>query len=233
MSGRGLLHTGSKQPAMPATKAQPSHDPVEEHEFEHALPSEPSREKEESKGKAKHGPRRRPGITDVDEFMRIQKAWENKLPLDEDPNIPEHAVRRPVQSHTSAMLRKVSSNEMLIRMQRKYDYSYDGIRRYVERNSRQLALEKQRFISMRHGVLGPDLATAHFITHRGGRVKFVGHSEWFTDDEPLPKKFDENYLVEKVDATSKCLHDCLLKQNSDIPVTCECSIPTRTSTHRY
>lgn len=165
-------------------------------------PSSPEEEATFADGSKLH-PRRRPGITDLEEFMRIQKAWESKLPLDEDPTTSHHAYTRPVRSHTHATMRKLISNDTLIKVQRKYDWSWDGFRRYVERNQRMLNLKRQRFISLRHGVLGPDLATAHFITHRGGRVKFVGHSEWFTDDEPLPKKFDDNYLIEKVDATSE------------------------------
>lgn len=56
---------------------------------------------------------------------------------------------------------------------------------------------------MRHGILGPDLAAAHFIIFRLGRVKFCGHSEWFTPEQAdkLPEKFDENWLVQKIDAT--------------------------------
>ncbi|XP_047114430.1 uncharacterized protein LOC124794816 isoform X1 [Schistocerca piceifrons] len=41
----------------------------------------------------------------------------------------------------------------------------------------------QRFIPERHDILGCDLATAHFIVHRGGSVKFCDHSEWIKKDE--------------------------------------------------
>lgn len=206
IGSRGLLHTGSKQPAMPASKPQPVEQPAGEPVFPN--PAEPEPEKIDPAG-PKHRPRRKPGISDAEEFMRIQQAWANKLPLDEDPTIPKEIIMRPVRTHTQAMMRKIISNDTLIRMQRKYDWSAGGVRRYLDKKMSEQNIIKQRFIPMRHGVLGPDLATAHFVTHRGGRVKFVGHAEWFTSDEPLPKKFDENYLIEKVDATSKCLPECL------------------------
>ncbi|KRY00183.1 Protein disulfide-isomerase [Trichinella pseudospiralis] len=36
----------------------------------------------------------------------------------------------------------------------------------------------QRFLPERHLLLGPDLAAAHFIVHRGGAVKFFNDSRW-------------------------------------------------------
>jgi hypothetical protein len=146
--------------------------------------------------------------------MRIQKAWENKLPIDEDPDVPEEAVRRPEWTHTTATLRKILSNETVIKMQRKYDWSYGGMQRWVNRKKRENAMQRQRFIPQRHASLGPDLATAHFVTFRGGRVKFVGHAEWFTTDTDLPPKFDENYLIEKVDASGMSVLTCVCCLNS-------------------
>lgn len=151
----------------------------------------------------KHQPRRRPGITNVDEFMKIQEAWSNKLPLDDDPTVPDWVVTRPTRSHTDAMTRKMFSNKAMIRLQRSYDTSTAGIRRWWQRLQKENVVKRQKFIPLRHGILGPDLAAGHFVTHRGGRVKFVGHAEWFTDDEVLPKRFDENYLIERMDCTSE------------------------------
>lgn len=210
MNGRMLLHTGRSQPAMPATKSSPEN---QEHERdlkygESQTPDAPdTRQRHEA---PKFQPRRKPGITNFDDFMKVQEAWCNKLPLDEDPTVPEWVVKRPIRMHTDATIRKMYSNETMILMQRRYDWSPAGVRRWFERKQKAVAIERQKFIPLRHGILGPDLATGHFITHRGGRVKFVGHTEWFTDDEVLPKSFDENYLIERVDATSESFYsyDC-------------------------
>jgi len=34
------------------------------------------------------------------------------------------------------------------------------------------------FVPERHGILGPDLATAHFVVARNGAIKFEGSSRW-------------------------------------------------------
>ena len=184
---------------MPVAKAQPS----DEESLRDSLDHEAREDAEGPQDGPRHRVRRRPGITDFSDFMEIQEAWSRKLPLDEDPSIPQEVVKRPVRTHTQAMMHRLISNDALIALQRKYDYSFGGIRRMYERFKETRAIFNQRFIPMRHGVLGPDLASAHFVTYRGGRVKFVGHSEWFTDESNLPNKFDENFLVQAIDATSK------------------------------
>jgi hypothetical protein len=40
-----------------------------------------------------------------------------------------------------------------------------------------------RFIAERHLYLGPDLAAAHFLVHRGAAVKFIGNDVWFKRDD--------------------------------------------------
>lgn len=62
----------------------------------------------------------------------------------------------------------------------------------------------QKFLSDRHEILGPDLATAHFILHRGGSVKFVNSQEWTKADEDgnfkVPNRYDANFKL----AAIKC-----------------------------
>lgn len=64
----------------------------------------------------------------------------------------------------------------------------------------------QRYIEERHDILGSDLATAHFIVHRGGSVKFVNHPEWIKKDEKgeygLPNKYVPNLYLEAIDASN-------------------------------
>ena len=40
-----------------------------------------------------------------------------------------------------------------------------------------------RYIAERHLFLGPDLAAAHFLVHRGAAIKFVGDDTWYRRDE--------------------------------------------------
>ena len=54
-------------------------------------------------------------------------------------------------------------------------------------------------------MLGPDLATAHFIVKRNGAVKFVGHNAWFRLDKDekyyLPNRRVDGMELEAVDAS--------------------------------
>ncbi|XP_053203144.1 distal membrane-arm assembly complex protein 2-like [Panonychus citri] len=60
----------------------------------------------------------------------------------------------------------------------------------------------QKFNPKRTGILGPDLAASHFITYRGGRVKFVGSDTWVSTDIVLPKVMDTAFKVERIDASA-------------------------------
>lgn len=55
-------------------------------------------------------------------------------------------------------------------------------------------------------MLGPDLATAHFVIARGGKVKFVGQDGWHCADSEgkfiLPDKYVAGVHVEALDASS-------------------------------
>lgn len=57
----------------------------------------------------------------------------------------------------------------------------------------------------RHECLGPDLATTHFLTMRGGKVKFVNNDKWITYDdlkhERIPSFFVPGFLVKEIDAS--------------------------------
>lgn len=57
----------------------------------------------------------------------------------------------------------------------------------------------------RHQSLGPDLATTHFITARGGKIRFVNNEEWITFDDITEKKVPSFYVpgffIEEIDAS--------------------------------
>lgn len=62
-----------------------------------------------------------------------------------------------------------------------------------------------RFIAERLLFLGPDLAAAHFLVHRGMAVKFVGDEHWYKKTRwgnyALPGRKVEGLYVEAIDAS--------------------------------
>lgn len=62
-----------------------------------------------------------------------------------------------------------------------------------------------RFRKDRVAALGFDLAAAHFIVHRGGKVRFKGSQEWTQQNEDekydLPGHYNENLVIEAIDAS--------------------------------
>ncbi|KAL1131317.1 hypothetical protein AAG570_010935 [Ranatra chinensis] len=65
----------------------------------------------------------------------------------------------------------------------------------------------QAYIPERHQILGNDLASAHFIVYRGGRVKFIGDNFWISKDnkaktcDKLPNNYVKDYYLEAIDAS--------------------------------
>lgn len=90
-------------------------------------------------------------------------------------------------------------------IQQKIDLSPESLHGWVDRKMFERTREQQQFIAQRHYILGPDLATAHFMVARGASVKMVGHSNWVksTKDKkvPLPNKKDHTFKLEAVDAS--------------------------------
>lgn len=64
---------------------------------------------------------------------------------------------------------------------------------------------QQRFLEDRHRALGFDLAAAHFVVARGGRVRFQGDKRWVVRTEegavPLPARYTHGMYVEELDAS--------------------------------
>lgn len=81
------------------------------------------------------------------------------------------------------------------------DFSILSITKWYKHQKAEYAKVSQSFDPRRHEVLGADLATAHFLIHRGGQVKFRDHTYWTTPDKKLslPNIYDSNYVLEAVD----------------------------------
>lgn len=60
----------------------------------------------------------------------------------------------------------------------------------------------QQFCAERQHTLGNDLAAAHFLVFRGGKVKFLDQDRWVKDDagyESLPNRYVATMHVEAID----------------------------------
>lgn len=62
-----------------------------------------------------------------------------------------------------------------------------------------------RYKPERHQILGPDLATTHFIAARGGKIRFVNNENWVTIDDitenRVPSFFVPGFVIEEIDAS--------------------------------
>jgi hypothetical protein len=78
------------------------------------------------------------------------------------------------------------------------------IKETYQRLKRRADRQQQAFIPERLEILGNDLAAAHFIVFRGGKVKFIGGPWTVMKDEitmttHVPNRYDPNYLIEALD----------------------------------
>ncbi|KAL6261105.1 hypothetical protein P5V15_008635 [Pogonomyrmex californicus] len=90
------------------------------------------------------------------------------------------------------------------------DFSLSNIVKWYKHRKVIYTKANQAFIPERHKILGADLATAHFILFRGGRVKFKNNTLWTEQDEKglyqLPESYDPHYILEAVDMNGFDLH---------------------------
>lgn len=93
--------------------------------------------------------------------------------------------------------------DLMSALQQPRDVSIKGLKGWISDRKEELNKAMQGYIPERHEILGSDLAAAHFVVHRGGRVRFLGHKEWVKQDAneeyDLPKFYDEKYKIEAID----------------------------------
>ena len=90
------------------------------------------------------------------------------------------------------------------------DFSISGIRKFLKASEEQTHDNNQAYLPQRSQVLGTSLAAAHFVTFRGGRVRFQGKTEWVkldkkTNSVDLPGMYDANYITEALDCSKMTL----------------------------
>lgn len=83
------------------------------------------------------------------------------------------------------------------------DFSPSSIKRWFKLNMEKKERYLQQFIPERHMILGNDLAAAHFLVYRGGRIRFVDEPNWVKMDRDgnynLPNKYVHGLFVEDID----------------------------------
>jgi hypothetical protein len=91
-----------------------------------------------------------------------------------------------------------------------FDLSPAGLLRSRRNKKESRFHASQAYIPERVRILGGDLAAAHFITFRKGKVRFCGNPEWVCYDEKnetvnLPKTYTAGYVVEALDLSKMLL----------------------------
>ena len=80
-------------------------------------------------------------------------------------------------------------------------------------------VSSNRFLQERVAAVGCELAAAHFMVSRGGKVRQKGSNDWIVKDEDdeydLPRHFKPGFFVESIDASNTKLRyeglECLGK----------------------
>uniref|UniRef100_A0A182PHB0 Vacuolar protein sorting-associated protein 26C n=1 Tax=Anopheles epiroticus TaxID=199890 RepID=A0A182PHB0_9DIPT len=94
------------------------------------------------------------------------------------------------------------NSELVEKMQQPINLSPSAILEWWMKRRNTIEAHMQKFIPERHATLGDDIATAHFIVHRGGSVRFRGSDKWIQKDEDdeydLPRHHIPGLVLEEV-----------------------------------
>ncbi|KAK7791159.1 hypothetical protein R5R35_013327 [Gryllus longicercus] len=103
---------------------------------------------------------------------------------------------------------KTSSEGLIMRMIRApIDLRPGVIKRWWKNKKEEYEMFEQSYIPDRHEILGNDLAAAHFVMYRGGKVKFSNENKWRAGKEHgLPNQKEPGYDLEAVDASDVNLY---------------------------
>jgi len=119
-----------------------------------------------------------------------------------------------------------NNTDVLCTLQADIDMRPHNVRRWYANMIVEEEAKSQAYNPKRNSILGNDLAAAHFVVFRKGKIKFLGQNEWVTtyrkdakpgteeEDLPvmafdlcnLPTKYDPRYRVEAIDCTGVSLH---------------------------
>ncbi|KAI8117311.1 hypothetical protein FF38_03463 [Lucilia cuprina] len=102
------------------------------------------------------------------------------------------------------------TSDYIIMMQKPINLNPKDWLAMLEKRKEKKERHMQQFMPERHEILGPDLATAHFILHRGGAVKFLNSQNWMKADEngefKLPSTYHAQFKVEALRCDNMTLY---------------------------
>ncbi|TKR78201.1 hypothetical protein L596_019049 [Steinernema carpocapsae] len=115
---------------------------------------------------------------------------------------PKKALEDQTRRETGAFPMEL----MTFHTQMRYvDHSIDNSRRFNRYRHFQGLQFDQRFIAERLLFLGPDLAAAHFLVHRGAAIKLIDDDSWIKKDQfgqySLPGRKIPGLKLEAIDAS--------------------------------
>ncbi|XP_042874871.1 distal membrane-arm assembly complex protein 2-like [Penaeus japonicus] len=95
--------------------------------------------------------------------------------------------------------------DIVHRLQKGIDLRPKTMQKWLKKARQKREENDQTFRKDRVAALGFDLAAAHFMVHRGGKVRFKGSQEWTQQDEneeyDLPGHYNANLVIEAIDAS--------------------------------
>ncbi|EFO25657.2 hypothetical protein LOAG_02823 [Loa loa] len=139
------------------------------------------------------------------EEKKIEKSIKNYIKLTDDGYLsPERVEDVLPRKQPEDAPNDIEFNTFYTQL-RYVDHSLDNLRRFKRYEHFQHLQYDQRFIPERLLFLGPDLAAAHFLVHRGAAVKFVADNVWIKKDGKgnyaLPGQKVPGLYIEAIDAS--------------------------------
>ncbi|KAG0710663.1 Distal membrane-arm assembly complex protein 2 [Chionoecetes opilio] len=124
----------------------------------------------------------------------------------EDPYEPRHPI--PKGEWRGALhqfsKKRGASVELISYLQRGIDFRPSALKKWWGGIQNDATSKDQTFKPDRVAALGFDLGAAHFIVHRGGRVRFKDAKEWVQQDEDgvydLARHYRPGVFIEEIDA---------------------------------
>ncbi|GAB1603914.1 distal membrane-arm assembly complex protein 2-like [Argonauta hians] len=116
--------------------------------------------------------------------------------------------KRRVPSLLVPLLRVPSRSSSYLKNLLKFfqtEYSFDSLKEKANQRLFDVEREDQVYRPERHRILGPDLASAHFLLARGASIKFVDNDMWHRAIQKkvlLPRKRIDGLYLEGIDASN-------------------------------
>jgi hypothetical protein len=92
---------------------------------------------------------------------------------------------------------------LVVKLQRPMDMRPKSIKKWWKIKNEEQERFLQQYMPDRHRILGNDLAAAHFLLYRGGKVRFFQHKAWIQpvigEEAKLPRTYRADMVLEAID----------------------------------